>query len=45
MPRDQIYSPGPGAYDANVNAIKDRVRNATAAFGKSQRTGFVGREE
>lgn len=43
--RDQMTSPGPGAYDANVNAIKEKVRNTTAAFGKSQRSGFVGKDE
>lgn len=41
--KDQMLSPGPGAYDGNVNAIKDKMR--IAGFGKSQRTGFVGKED
>lgn len=41
--RDQMLSPGPGAYDANVNAIKDRVKNV--GFGKTKRGNLISKEE
>ncbi len=41
--RDALTSPGPGAYDANVNAIKDKVKNT--GFSKTERGGFISKEE
>lgn len=41
--RDQIMSPGPGAYDANINAIKDNAKNV--GFSKTSRSGMVSKEE
>jgi hypothetical protein len=39
-----MTSPGPGAYDANVNAIKDKVKNTN--FSKTERgSGFISKEE
>jgi hypothetical protein len=41
--KEVMLSPGPGAYDANINAVKDKVRNV--GFGKTQRSGFVGKDD
>jgi len=38
-----MLSPGPGAYEANINAIKDRTKNV--GFGKTERSGFISKEE
>ncbi len=38
-----MLSPGPGAYDANVNAVKDKIKNI--GFGKTERGNFIGKDE
>ena len=41
--KDQLSQPGPGAYDTNKNAVKERTPNTR--FGTDKRKGLVGREE
>lgn len=43
IPKDKINAPGPGAYEANKNAVKDKVR--AAAFGKVSRDNYISKEE